>query len=66
MNIYDTKQISCYKCGRFIGEIDFDAVIVLPKCGDCGNPFPKRGDKLTYLKNRFENSQNEILVAVAK
>lgn len=64
LNIYDTKQISCYRCGRFIGEIDFDAVIVSPKCGDCANPFPKNDDKLTYLKNRYGNNPKEIIVAV--
>ncbi len=35
MNIYDTKSIYCANCGKFLGEIDFDAQIFLPKCGKC-------------------------------
>ncbi len=62
MNIYDTKQISCYKCGRYIGEIDYDAIIIHPKCGRCANPLPENDDKLTYLKNKFENVNENVIV----
>ncbi|MBI3639312.1 MAG: hypothetical protein HY223_03255 [Thaumarchaeota archaeon] len=62
MNIYDTKQISCYKCGRCIGEIDYDAIIINPKCGLCANPLPENDDKLTYLKNKFENVNENVIV----
>ena len=40
MNIYDTKQIKCYRCGKFIGEVDYDVEIICPKCGSCSDPFP--------------------------
>lgn len=64
MNIYDTKVVSCYKCGKFIGEIDHDALIMAPKCGRCANPFPESDDKIIYLKNRYDNNPKEIIVAV--
>jgi phage FluMu protein Com len=40
MNMYDTKTIHCSECGRFIGEIDYDAMVTLPKCGRCTNLLP--------------------------
>jgi len=41
MNIYDTRSIYCSECGKFMGEIDHDAVVTLPKCGTCVSPLPK-------------------------
>ncbi|RJQ26201.1 hypothetical protein C4565_07310 [Candidatus Parcubacteria bacterium] len=35
MNIYDTKLVRCSICGKFVGEISFDAIIHLVKCGQC-------------------------------
>lgn len=61
MNIYDTKSIDCYKCGKFIGEIDYDAVVTLPKCGKCTNPLPENDDKLNYLKSRYENVKENVI-----
>lgn len=57
MNIYDKKSIRCYKCDRFIGEIDYDAVITLPKCGQCANPMPEGDDKVLYTASRFSKLQ---------
>jgi DNA-directed RNA polymerase subunit RPC12/RpoP len=37
MNIYDTKVVTCSKCGKSIGEIEYDAVVTLPKCGHYAN-----------------------------
>ena len=59
MNIYDTKSVNCSKCGKFIGEIEFDAVVILPKCGRCANPIPEGDDKISYLKSRYSNSKSE-------
>jgi hypothetical protein len=61
MNIYDTKQLSCYRCGKHIGEIEYDAEIILPKCGQCANPFPENDDKIFYMKSRYENSKKEVI-----
>ena len=49
MNIYDTKSISCRDCGKIIGEIDYDAEVILPRCGQCSNPSPHYKDKMPYL-----------------
>ncbi|MDH3340421.1 MAG: hypothetical protein OEL84_03940 [Nitrosopumilus sp.] len=49
MNIYDTKSISCAICKQVIGEVDFDAEIIRPKCGQCANPTPHVKDKMPYL-----------------
>jgi hypothetical protein len=33
LNLYDTKTIRCVICQKAIGEVDFDAEIIRPKCG---------------------------------
>lgn len=48
MNIYDTVPIRCIVCGKSIGEVDYDAEIIRPKCGQCANPTPKPEDKYMY------------------
>ena len=53
MNIYDTKPVKCAKCGKSIGEIDYDAEVIQPKCGNCSNPLPEGFDKLAYSINRI-------------
>jgi len=52
MNIYDKKVVRCVRCQRSIGEVDFDAQITYPLCGDCGNPMPKGFDEVIYGKAR--------------
>jgi hypothetical protein len=47
VNIYDTRQIYCSKCGKAVGEVAYDAEIILPKCGACANPMPHSDDRLT-------------------
>lgn len=49
MNIYDTKPIRCVICQKAIGEVDFDAEIIRPKCGQCANPILDPKDKMPYL-----------------
>ena len=51
LNIYDEKTISCVECGRCIGEVEYDAEIIRPKCGKCANPMPEGDDKLSYTVN---------------
>ena len=51
LNIYDTKTIRCVACDKAIGEVDFDAEIIRPKCGSCSNPIPDPKDKMPYLIN---------------
>jgi hypothetical protein len=49
LNIYDTKPIVCKDCDKIMGEIDYDAEVILPKCGQCANPIPDIKDKMPYL-----------------
>ena len=51
------QSIHCSKCGKFIGEIDYDAVVILPKCGKCADPIPEGDDKMAYLKSRYSNQR---------
>jgi hypothetical protein len=55
MNIYDTKTVSCRSCGKSIGEIDYDAEVMLPQCGQCANPMPE-GEKIAYTASYFKNN----------
>ena len=59
MNIYDTKQIKCYQCGKWVGEVAYDALIIYPLCGDCADPFPKDDDLLPIPVKR---SHGKILL----
>jgi len=59
MNIYDTKTISCRSCGRSIGEIDYDAEVMLPQCGYCSNPMPE-GDNIVYTTSYFKNNHPSL------
>ncbi len=61
MNIYDTKSVHCSRCGKFIGEIEYDAVITLPKCGKCVNPFPQNEDKATYVISKYGRNVEAIV-----
>lgn len=62
MNIYDKKPISCVKCGKFVGEIDYDAEVVRPLCGHCANPLPNGIDDLAYSIQRVKNMRDKALM----
>ena len=64
LNIYDTKQINCYRCGKWIGEIDFEALIFYHKCGSCADPYPKEFDLLASHKKILTTIQEEKLIVV--
>jgi len=57
MNIYDLKQVSCVNCGKIIGEVDYDAELIRPKCGKCANPMPEGDDKLMYTASSISRSK---------
>ena len=59
MNIYDTKSIYCKKCGKVIGEIDYDANVILPECGQCANPLPE-GDKILYTISAIQSQSQKV------
>jgi len=56
MNIYDTKSIYCSRCGKFMGEMDYDAIVTLPKCGKCANPLPEENVKAPHITSKHQNS----------
>lgn len=62
MNMYDTKIVSCVKCGKCIGEIEYDAEIIQSKCGQCANPLPE-GDKILYTISHYQNRPKEVIIA---
>lgn len=65
MNIYDKKPISCVKCKKCIGEIDYDAKIINQLCGQCVNSFLE-GDTNRYTINYFQTQfkKNPIILEV--
>lgn len=62
LNLYDTKQINCYRCGQWIGEVAFEALIINPKCGSCADPYPKEFDLLPSPKKILTSIQEEKLI----
>lgn len=61
MNLYDTRPINCIMCGKFIGEMECNSKIVLPRCGDCSRPKPEGDDVISYLERRFENTVKNLV-----
>ncbi|MEM3143735.1 MAG: hypothetical protein QXW91_03825 [Candidatus Nitrosotenuis sp.] len=39
-----------------MGEVEYDAEIILPKCGKCANPTPDGIDKLVYAVSKFNKT----------
>ena len=46
LNLYDTKTIRCIQCDKPIGEIDYDANVVHPTCGQCDYQKPDLKNQL--------------------
>jgi hypothetical protein len=63
MNLYDTKQLFCVKCEKFIGEVDSDAKIINALCGNCANPLPE-GDIILYTISNFQ-SQKQLIQPIS-
>lgn len=61
MNIYDTKSVYCKDCGKSIGEIEYDAKVILPECGQCANPMPE-GDNIMYTVNAIKNQSKSVIM----
>ena len=60
LNDYDMRSIRCSKCDKFIGELDYDAVVTLPKCGRCANPLPEGDDKVLYIVNKYNKNPQSL------
>ena len=54
MNLYDTKVVNCGLCKKTIGEVDFDAMIPHPLCGQCKIQLPKEVN-VFYTLNPYKN-----------
>lgn len=59
MNLYDTQQICCAKCGEFVGEIKFDIKIVYIVCENCQNLDLDNKNGLNQ-KNLHENESSTM------
>lgn len=59
MNIYDKRVICCSECDKYVGEVDYDAEIIFPKCGKCANPMPAIPDTTDRI---FSSNNKEIFV----
>lgn len=62
--MYDTKVIRCKKCDNSIGEVEYDAEIVLAQCGKCADPLPENDDKIMYNINQIKNYRPNSIVLV--
>ncbi len=54
MNIYDTKSIHCSRCEKFIGEIDYNAIVIFPKCGKCVKQLLEENDTMNVTSEYKE------------
>ena len=39
-----------------MGEMDYDAIVTLPKCGKCANPLPEENVKAPHITSKHQNS----------
>ncbi len=62
--MYDTKVIRCKKCDNPIGEVEYNAEIVLVQCGKCADPLPENDDKIMYSINQIKNYRPYPVVLV--
>jgi len=56
MSLYDKKQLKCYKCGKFVGEVEYDSEVFFAKCSSCANPFPDGAENIAYLKSKYQKN----------
>ena len=62
--MYDTKVIRCKKCDNTIGEIEYDAEIILAQCGKCVDPLSENDDKIMCNVNQIEIYRPHSIVLV--
>ena len=57
MNIYDTKILHCSICGKYVGEIQYDALVVSAKCKSCES---------SKLKNKKPHVKMDKIMKIKK
>jgi len=58
MNLYDTKPISCIKCGKCIGGVGYDCETIKPICRKCAHPLPE-GDTVIYTISAIQTKTKD-------
>ncbi|HUU48847.1 MAG TPA: hypothetical protein VMW55_08705 [Nitrosopumilaceae archaeon] len=59
MNLYDTRVVTCTNCKKVVGEVEFDALIIRPSCGQCANPISD-GDSIICVSSKNQNKPLKI------
>jgi uncharacterized CHY-type Zn-finger protein len=59
VNIYDTKPITCSRCQKYIGEVEYDSKVIQPLCGICSNMFPIN-EQIDYEMNNYQPMQKLV------
>jgi hypothetical protein len=62
LNLYDTRIIRCVRCQKCLGELDYDAEVMRPLCGQCANPLPENDDKIMYTINNIKNNKHNPII----
>ena len=61
MNIYDKIIIRCVICKNSIGEINYDAEVIFPRCGECADPKPHINDHHNSLKRDYDFPEKQVV-----
>ena len=61
LNLYDTRVIRCVRCNKCLGELEYDAEVIRPLCGQCANPLPE-GDDILYTMSHMNNQHKQLVI----
>jgi len=50
--------VYCTRCEKSIGEVEYDAKVINPLCGNCAEPLPD-GDKILYTISNYQSQPNK-------
>ncbi|RDJ32425.1 MAG: hypothetical protein DWQ18_07885 [Crenarchaeota archaeon] len=65
MNIYDKKVVKCVICEKSIGEVNYDAEIIFPRCGECSDPKPHINDLIVPLERNYNFPKKQVVNTLA-
>ncbi len=67
MSMYDTKIIRCVECDETMGELDFDAEVMQPRCGQCVRSMHEMRNNLTQrIITNNDKIENSIALSIAE